>query len=96
VLDRRMPYVICDVDGTPVTPDQAKKIIAERWTVPPDVRARRRSTKARAKAGKAPQQAPTGHDTQRARSTRTRGDLPRPRSSTPRPGQVKQARPDTP
>jgi len=96
VLDRRMPYVICDNDGNPVTADQAKKIIVERWTVPPEVRARRRSTKTRTKAGKAPQQAPTGHDTQRARSTRTRGDLPHTRSSAPQGGPVKHDRPSTP
>jgi hypothetical protein len=28
-----MPYVVCDTDGTPVSPEQAKKIIAEQWTV---------------------------------------------------------------
>jgi transposase len=56
VLDRGMPYVICDTDGTPVTPEQAKQIIAERFTVPEEVRRRRRSTK-----GKAPQQVLAGH-----------------------------------
>jgi len=45
VLRRGMPYVICDTDATPVTPEQAKKIIAEQWTVTAEVRARRRSTK---------------------------------------------------
>jgi hypothetical protein len=49
-MDRGMPYVICDIDGTPVTPEQAKQIIAERWTVPEEVRRRRRSSKARGKA----------------------------------------------
>jgi transposase len=69
VMRRGMPYVICDTDGTPVTPAQAKQIIAEQWTVPAEVRSRRRSKK----AGKAPQQAITGHarpDTQRRRHTR--------------------------
>jgi hypothetical protein len=50
VMRRGTPYVIRDTDGQPVTPDQAKTIIAGRWTVPPEVRARRRSKK----AGKAP------------------------------------------
>ena len=50
VMDRGMPYVICDTDGRPVTPAEAKAIIAEHWTVPADVRARRRSKK----VGKAP------------------------------------------
>ena len=35
VLSRGMPYVVCDTDATPVTPAQAKAIIAERYTVPP-------------------------------------------------------------
>ncbi len=61
VMHRRMPYVICDTTGEPVTPDQAKKIITETWTVSADVRARRRSRKT-TKAGKAPQQVHTGHD----------------------------------
>jgi hypothetical protein len=58
VLDRGMPYVICDTDGTPVTPTQARQLIAERFTVPEEVRRRRRSTKAK---GKAPQQVLAGH-----------------------------------
>jgi transposase len=56
VMDRGLPYVVCDIDGTPVTPAQAKAIIAERYTVPEQVRQRRRSKK-----GKAPQQVLTGH-----------------------------------
>ena len=43
-------------DGRPVTPAQAKAIIAGRWTVPPEIRARRRSKK----AGKAPHKVPGG------------------------------------
>lgn len=65
VMNRGMPYVICDTDGRPVEPDEAKAIIAEHWTVPPDVRARRRSKK----TGKAPQTTRTGRH--------ARGDLPR-------------------
>jgi len=45
------PYVIRDTDGQLVTPHQAKTIIVGRWTVPPEIRARRRSKK----TGKAPQ-----------------------------------------
>jgi hypothetical protein len=56
VMDRGTPYVICDIDGTPVTPAQAKAIIADHWTVPEQVRRRRRSKK-----GKAPQQVLQGH-----------------------------------
>jgi len=43
VLVRGTPYVICDTAGTPTDPAQAKTVIAEQWTVPLDVRARRRS-----------------------------------------------------
>jgi hypothetical protein len=32
VMDRDMPYVICDTDGTPVTAEQAKAIITERYS----------------------------------------------------------------
>ena len=70
VLDRGRPYVICDNNANPVTPEQARQIIAEKWTVPEDVRKRRRS---RTTAGKAPQAATTGPD--------KRGDPPRARSS---------------
>ena len=78
VLHRGTPYVICDNNGNPVAPAQAKKIIAERWTVPEDVRKRRRSRKM---AGKAPQAASTG--------PHRRGDPPRPRSSRHREQGVK-------
>ncbi len=86
VMHRGMPYVICDTDGRPVTPAQAKAIIAERWTVPPDVRARRRSKK----AGKAPQKVLRGHSKPRARSASERGDLPQTASSLAAQQPVKQ------
>ena len=54
VMRRGTPYIICDTDGRPVTPRQASTIIGERWTVPPEVRARRRSKK----TGKAPRKSP--------------------------------------
>jgi transposase len=79
VMRRGMPYVICDTNGRPVTPDQAKAIIAQHWTVPAAVRARRRHKK----AGKAPQKVLTGQSKPHARNAGTRGDLPRPASSTP-------------
>jgi transposase len=69
VLKRQTPYVIRDVDGRPVEPEEAAAIISERWTVPADVRARRRNKK----AGKAPQA---------INRSRTRGDLPQTASST--------------
>ncbi len=79
VMTRGMPYVICDTDGRAVEPDEAKAIIAEHWTVPAEVRARRRSKK----VGKAPQNIQTGSSKPRARGAGKRGDPPRPASSTP-------------
>ncbi len=58
VMDRGMPYVVCDTDNTPVTPEQAKAIIAEQWTVPEEVRRWRRSRKTK---GKTPHQVLAGH-----------------------------------
>lgn len=66
VMNRGMPYVICDTDNRPIEPSEAKTIIAQHWTVPAEVRARRRSKK----KGKAPQATRTGRH--------ARGDLPQP------------------
>lgn len=76
VMNRQMPYVVCDTDGRSVTASEAKQIIVEHWTVPPEVRARRRSKK----AGKAPQTVRTEQS--------ARGDLPHPRSSAAPAAQV--------
>jgi transposase len=86
VMDRGTPYVICDIDGTPVTPAQAKAIIADHWTVPEQVRRRRRSKK-----GKAPQQVLQGHVTG-ARSA-TRRPSPSPASLGRRNALVKPTQP---
>jgi hypothetical protein len=50
VLKEGRPYELRDVDGTPVTPEQARAIIAERYVVPEEVRKRnnRRARKERA------------------------------------------------
>jgi transposase len=64
VMRRGQPYLICDTDGRAVSPAEAKKIIAGHWTVPPEIRARRRSKK----TGKAPQKVLEGQY--------ARGDLP--------------------
>ena len=84
VMNRGMPYVICDIDGRPVEPAEAKVLIAERWTVPPEVRARRRSKK----VGKAPQQVLAAHGKPDARGAGRRGDLPRQAWSGPKAGAV--------
>jgi transposase len=78
VMRRGTPYIICDTNGHPITPQQAKTIITERWTVPAEVRARRRSKK----AGKAPQKVLEGQS--------TRGSLPRGNTPPPRDRSVKQ------
>jgi len=72
VVHRSTPYVIRNVDGTPVTHAEAKAIIAQHWTVPADVRARRRSKK----AGKAPQKVLMGQSKPDAQGAGKRGDLP--------------------
>ena len=91
VMHRRMPYVICDTDGTPVTPGEAKKIIAEQWTVPADVRARRRSTK-KTRWGRPLNKSSRDMESHTHRAWTKRGDLPRvdpPRP--PEPGQAPRA-----
>jgi len=77
VLRRGEPYIIRDTDGRAVTPVEATAIIAEHWTVSPEVRARRRSKK----AGKAPKNVLTGQSKPRAQRAGTRGDLPLKASS---------------
>lgn len=76
VMERGMPYVVCDTDGAPVTLEEAKAIIAEHWTVPEDVRRRRRSKK-----GKAPHQVLVGHAQLGPRGAATRRPSPRPSSA---------------
>jgi transposase len=51
---RASPYQLRDTDGRPVTPEEARQIITAHWTVPDDVRKRRRSRK---NNGRTPQQA---------------------------------------
>ena len=85
VMERGTPYVVCDVDGTPVTPAEAKAIIAQRWTVTAEVRQRRRARK----AGKAPQKVLVGHPEPDARGVGKRGDLPRQAWSPPGDSPVK-------
>lgn len=80
VMYRRMPYVICDNDGNPVTPEEAKAIIAERWTVTEEVRKRQRSRKS---SGKAPHQVLTAHAKTDPQGVSTRRPS-RPSSSLPR------------
>ena len=65
VMVRGTPYVVCGVDGRPVSKAEAKAIIAEQWTVPEEVRRRRRNKN----VGKVPHQVLVGH----ARSRSKRG-----------------------
>ena len=53
VMRRATPYVLRDLDGHTVSPEEAQEIVAQLLTVKPEVRALRRSTK----KGKAPQSA---------------------------------------
>ncbi len=72
-LERQTPYVVRDTDGNSVSRAEAKRIIAERWTVDEQTRRRRRSKK---KAGKAPHQVLKGHAQNGARSASTRRPSP--------------------
>ncbi len=59
VLQEDRAYELRDVDGTPVTPEQALQIIAEKYTVPDEVRQRnnQRARRERAEAKAERQQA---------------------------------------
>ena len=92
VMARGEPYELRDVDGVPVSAAEAKAIIAERYQVSEEVRRRRRSRK---NAGKAPQQVLEAHIKSRARSTDTRGDLPRA-TTQPRTRPAVKNQPSTP
>lgn len=72
VMSRGEPYVVRDVDGRPVERAEAKAIIAERYTVPEEVRRRRRSRKWR----KAPQVLEARSEKSDAQGVDSRGDLP--------------------
>jgi transposase len=75
VLERQTPYVVCDIDGRSVDVKEARAIIAERYTVPEDVRRRRRSKKQR---GKIPHQVLAGHAQVSPRRATTRQPSPEP------------------
>jgi transposase len=66
------PYQLRDIDGTAITKDQAKQIIADRHAIPTDLRARRRTTAATRtdRRNKESQRAPsTGPSTHHATTT---------------------------
>jgi transposase len=81
---RQEPYVLRDLDGNPISVAEGKAIVAEHFTVPEEVRRRRRTKK---KAGKAPQRVLEARVRSVSRRDDKRGDLPlRPASSsTPTP-----------
>jgi transposase len=84
VMHRGSPYELRDVDGTPVDQATAKRIIADRFTVPDQVRRQRRSKK---KGGRAPHQVLEGQaSSQRSRRDNTRRPSRNPASPVnPRP-----------
>lgn len=75
VLERQSPYLVCHIDGRPLDRAAAKTIIAEHYTVPEDIRRRRRSKK---KGGKAPHQVLVGHANKGPRGANTRRPSPTP------------------
>jgi transposase len=84
VMHRGHPYELRDIDGTPVDPATAKRIIAERFTVPEQIRRQRRSKK---KGGRAPHQVLEGRASgQRSKRDNTRRPSRNPASpADPRP-----------
>ena len=78
VLHRGTPMRSATTTATPSPPAEAKKIIAERWTVPEDIRKRRRNRKTAGKAlsrpspGRANEAAPPGPRSSRPLVTRDR------------------------
>jgi len=72
-LERQSPYVVRDTDGNEVDRAEAKRIIAEHWTVDEETRRRRRSKK---RVGKAPHQVLKGHAEDGARSASARRPSP--------------------
>lgn len=81
VLRRGTPYELRDVDGRPIDAAEAKALVRANWTVPEEVRRKRRSKKTR----KAPQQVLNGNAkrTRRARARRPSPAPILPPSSTP-------------
>ena len=87
VLSRGEPYELRDVDGTPITAADARRVIVDRYTVPEEVRRRRRSRKS---AGKAPHQVLEAHAIGHARRRAdSRGDLPRSTTQVDAPPAIK-------
>jgi hypothetical protein len=64
VLARGEPYVVRDTDGRPVDREEARAIIAQHFTVPEEVRRRRRSKK----VGKVPHQVLVGQVSTRSKA----------------------------
>ena len=57
---RGTPYLIRDVDGTPLMPDEARRIVQERYQVSEDIRAKRKTTgKGTGRRSKESQSAPS-------------------------------------
>ena len=77
VLQRGEPYQVRDIDGHPISADEAKAIIANQFTVPEDVRRRLRARK-RQQGGKAPQQVVARHAKPSAVRAATRQPSPEP------------------
>jgi len=69
ILLEDRPYQLRDVDGTPVTPAQAQAIIAERYTVPEEVRTRNNR---RVRRERAAQRAERQHLRRQQRRSRSR------------------------
>jgi transposase len=52
------PYVIRDLDGTPLTPDEGRAMVAERYRISEDIRAQRRTTNKQRGTGRRSKESP--------------------------------------
>jgi transposase len=69
-------YEIRDTDGTPITPAQGRQIIRERYHVPADLRAQRRTTHARTGTSRRHKESPGAPTPARPRTTTLRPASP--------------------
>jgi hypothetical protein len=52
------PYQIRDIDGTPLTPAQGRQVITQRYQVPAELRAQRRTSHARTRTSRQHKESP--------------------------------------
>jgi hypothetical protein len=64
-----VPYQIRDLDGTPLTTAQGRAVVAQRYRIPAQIRAQRRTSHATTKAGRRHQESPSAPTPARPHTT---------------------------